>query len=247
MSQVIGNLPAARIIALEQTSNGVGQIRVSIPVEFAPAGGLSYPVPAQAPDLPGYSFVKASGREDSGGNWSWELLYEGQGALSSGPAPNQQPVVYAFEPSDMELDIRIHPNFIQWLSTYGGKESSPGSGVYVFPETNPNAMTGKNLVSGTNKINPLFGVQSFTSYGGTWTKNYSSFGNLPAGLYANVQQVVTTVPMPSGMQFPDLGSRNWLKRMPTIRQRGATFDILERYVLSGLGGHNTVVYNGNLT
>jgi len=48
--------------------------------------------------------------------------------------------------------------------------------------------------------------------------------------------------MPSWVTLTFGKNRTWLKRMPSLSIMGDSLKITERYLLSGLGGHNPAVY-----
>ena len=245
MSQIIGNLPAPKVVSANQSPTGVGEFVVQIPMGFDTVAGTAFPAPSSFPFYPGYSPVKAQGKLNTGGDWVWEITYQGQAFLSGAGITADDNAVYAFEPADLELDIKIHPDWAAWVKQYNGVPDPTRPGKYTF--TPPAGATGQNTVSGplTDNIVDLGFLDSYTSFAGTWHKTYSVSGRLPADLYCGVEQIVLTVPTPSWLQLPKFGKRNWLKLEPILSIKGYTTEIKERYMLSGLRGHNTLVYNGS--
>ncbi len=241
-----GTLPEARPVAFEQDQKGVGRIVISIPMVFQTDGsGMIFPVPSRYPSYEGFSFAGARGREGEGGAWNWEITYEGPGPLEGGGGDNEDQTVYAFDPSDAEVPITSHPDVLKWVPPLGkyGRVDTETMKI-VFDSKLPKDATAEDIV-GQGKKNPFFGVEAYLSFGGTWTKSYLARNAIPSDLFAGVETVVQTVPQPSWMKLPSIGKdRNWLKRMPSFRVRGKSVEITERYLLSGRGGHNRLIYTG---
>lgn len=240
MSEIYqGTIPDPRIISFSQDQKGVGKLVVLIPMVFASAsaGSLAFPVPAKYPSYSGYGFAGAQAREAEGGAWNWEITYEGAGPLTSDNGVEDDQVIYAFEPSDVDLPISSHPEFMDFLKQFSGRVED---GRIIFEEALPRAED-QELVP-RNKGNPFFGVEAYLSFGATWTKSYVARGQLPPKLLHNVEGVCD-IPVPRGFTFPSIGKdRNWLKCMPSFRIRGTAVEITERYILSGRGGHNRHIY-----
>lgn len=249
MSQIYkGEIPEARIVSFEQDQKGVARMVLTMPMVFEKSsGGLKIPMPANYPNFEGYGFAGARGREGDGGAWNWEISYEGAGPLDGGGGNSnrEDQTVYAFEPSDAEVPITGHPDVLKWvppLGKYGRLD--PDTMRVVFNEKLPEDATAADVV-GQGKKNPFFGVEAYLSFGGTWTKSYLARNSLPNDLFDNVECIVTQVPQPAWMKLPPIGrDRNWLKRMPSFRVRGKSVEITERYMLSGRGGHNRLIYTG---
>jgi hypothetical protein len=144
------------------------------------------------------------------------------------------------------MPITSHPDINKLIDTYGGVVED---GRIIFRQNVPKKVddggkaAAKDLVS-KKGASPMFGVEAYTSFAGTWTKSYTlQRGDSVKDLFADVENIVTTPPMPSWITFT-FGKRDWLKRMPSIRVKGASLAIVERYLLSGLGGHNPAIYTG---
>ena len=245
MSQIVGNLPAPTITGANQSPTGVGKFTLEIPMGFDTKGGSPFPRPSPIPSYPGYSYTNAVGKKNAGGNWVWEVTYEGKAFLGDPNAkdPNDN-AVYAFEPADLEFDIKLHPDWLAWMNQYGGS-TDKSTGKTTF--TPPAGATGQNTVSGplTDNIVDLGSLDSYTSFAGLWSKSYSMSDALPPDLYIGVEQIVLTVPQPSWLRLPSFGKRNWLKMQPIISAKGRSVEIKERYMISGRKGWNTLVYNGS--
>lgn len=243
MSEVYGKVPAPRAVGFESDKNGVGRIIVTIPMVFEEgAGPLQIPKPTVYPAIPGFSVASARGREGEGGQWQWELVYEGPSPLE--PGKDEEQAVYAFEPADVDVPLTSHPDVLWFIDNFGGGVED---GRLVFGPKKPEEQDGgaalpSELVS-RGKGNPFFGVESYTSFAGTYSKTYTT-RNPPQDLFEKVEEIVSRVPMPKWFKLPGIGKRNWLKRMPSISFRGQAVTISERYLLSGRGGFNPYIYSG---
>jgi hypothetical protein len=242
MSEIFhGTPPEPRSISFEQDQKGVAHMTISIPMVFEKtSGGFSFPRPLTYPAIPGWGFVGARGREADGGAWNWEVTFEGAGPLQGAPGGKEKEdqAIYTFEPADAEIPLSSHPDFQKFLKNFAGKEVD---GRVIFEMVLPREADAELVTQ--NKGNPFFGVESYLSFGATWTKSYLiRNGQPPANLLHNVEGVCD-IPTPAGFKFPNIGKdRNWLKRMPSIRFRGSSIEVTERYLLSGRGGHNRVIY-----
>jgi hypothetical protein len=150
--------------------------------------------------------------------------------------------IYEFEPSFDEVPIQSHPNFESLRKTYGGYYTANGSLRWrPVVDSNPQG-SGLNATDGQNSQNPMEGVESFLRMGGVWRILYPK-RQLPAGLFNGVGTVVSSVP--EQQRLPALPpGRNWMKAPPRFRWRGNAYEVTEEYLLSGLGGHNKIVYDG---
>ena len=221
--------PKSRLTGMEQLPAGTGRLVFTIPAVMNTApDGTSYPGPGAIPSIDGYAMVSARGKEDRGGTWSWEITMEGAGPLGT----TAEQAVYSFEPADRDVPITSNPNW-PWIQANFG--AFLRDGVWTFPQDIPGDRSGTS--------NPFQGVESYLSFGATWSKTYTTDGMLPASAFEGVETIVESVPTPSWMSLPQLGmGRNWLKRMPSIRARGRSCEVTERYLLSGRGGHNPWLY-----
>ena len=249
MSIVIGSPPQPRIIAVDQAANGSSRVVISFPMLMSTSNGSSYPSPQNFSLPEGFGFGGARGKQDASGAWSWEVTCEGGPSISpggSGTGGSEEMAEYAFEPSDLEMPITSHPDILKMIDTYGGVVED---GRVIFRKDVPKpkdgeAVAAKDLVS-KKGASPMFGVEAYTSFAGTWTKSYTlKRGDSVKDIFSDVEKITTAPPMPSWITFSFGTKRNWLKRMPSIRVRGASLAITERYLLSGLGGHNPAVYTG---
>jgi hypothetical protein len=244
MSKFYGN-PPARIVSVEQSATGVGRMVIGIPMVLsAGPGGVAVPQSQRYAGLvpAGWSFAGASGKQQPGGQWEWQITLEGAGPLEVGKVGGEEDqIVYAFEPSDAEVPLTSHPDVLDFIKNWGGRVDE-NTGRLVFGEKPPTNMSANDLV-GRGKKNPFFGVEAYMSFGGTWTKTYLSRGSLPGNLFDDVETVVSRVPSPPWLRF-SFRNRSWLKRMPGMRVRGRAVEISERYLLSGRGGHNKAIYSG---
>jgi len=249
MSRILGNAPEPRIVAVEQAANGSSRVTISFPMLMASSNGTSYPSPQNFSLPEGFGFGGARGKQDASGAWSWEVTCEGGPSISpsgSGSGGSEEMAEYSFEPSDLEMPITSHPDILKLIDTYGGVVED---GRVIFRKDVPTTVKGdavaaKDLVT-KKKGSPMFGMEAYTSFAGTWTKSYTlKRGDSVKDIFSDVEKIITTPPMPSWITFNFGSNRNWLKRMPSMRVRGSSLAIVERYLLSGLGGHNPAVYTG---
>ena len=246
MSQVLGD-PKPRITGISQNQNGVAQLTYSIPVLLNTSpDGLSYPIPSVIPQISGFGIVGARAKQSNDGTWNWEVIFEGPSILSnSTDSTGESLAVYALEPSDEQIPLSSHPDITWIMANFGGYIEE---GILKFSDKIPNNTGSGSQKQGNvnaGKLNPFFAVEDYLSFGAIWSKTYCLKGQIPADLIDAVETVVATVPTPSWMTFPNLGStRNWLKKVPQIGIRGTAVTISERYLLSGRGGHNPYMYRG---
>lgn len=168
-------------------------------------------------------------------------LYEG---LAENYTTGALKEIYEFDPSYEEVPIRAHPDFKKWIDAGYGTQDAFGN-VYWYPDlslvTDP-AATGLSGggSTGSGKRNPMLGVEAYAVMGGIWRKQYAAL-RLPGNLFGRVGTIVTRPPGP----VPNVPKgRNFLKAPPRVRFRGNAWDISEEWILSGVGGHNGLVYNG---
>ena len=218
-------------------------LKVSIPMvlQKLPGSGLEIPTPVKVPSIPGYGFRGGAGRKRKDGNWEWLLDYEGTGPMSAGenkqPGENDELTVYTLEPSDAEVPISSHPDILKFLKEFEGRLED--NKIIFGAKLRKNASVEEYL---EQQKNPFFGVEAYLSCGATWTKSYAAT-SLPASLFSKVGCIVADVPQPRWLKLPRLEKGvNWLKRRPTLRIRGKTVEITERYLASGRGGHNKWIY-----
>jgi len=252
MSTVMGSLPEYQIVGVDQAAHGLARLTIRIPM-FLSAGGSGngsnqYPVPQAAPAIEGYGFTGAKGVQDSSGLWNWEITLEGVGPIGSGggtdggTSPDQ--TIYSFEPAEVDLPITSHPKYLSWVtppSIYGAKKN--GDDTYTFPAQllgTGNAKPPSDNSTAASNANPLYGIDSYESFQGTYSISYTTRVLDPA-IYSGVEQIMAAPPrLPFPIPLEE--GRNWLKRMPKVSMRGSAISISERYLLSGRGGHNPVVY-----
>jgi len=251
MSMILGTPPPQHVVSVEQLPNGSSRLVLSIPMLFDKSNGTDYPAPQNFSLPGGFGFAGARGRQDASGSWNWEITCEGGPSISPGGSPGagggvEEMAEYAFEPSDLELPITSHPDILKLIDTYGGRVED---GRVIFRDKVPKTKEGdqaaaKDLVT-KKGASPMFGVEAYTSFAGTWTKSYTlTKGDGLKDIFADVEKIVENPPMPGWITFTFGNNRNWLKRMPSIRVKGNSLQITERYLLSGLGGHNPAVYTG---
>ncbi len=149
--------------------------------------------------------------------------------------------IFEFEPSFDEVPIQAHPNFDYLFKTYGGKIVN--GQLEWSPMTEAAAQgSGLNSSAPLNSRNPMEGVEGFLRMGGVWRVIYAKLA-LPGNLFQGVGSIVGAVP--EGRRLPALpAGRNWMKAPPRCRWRGNAWEVTEEYILSGIGGHNRVVYDG---
>lgn len=250
MSKYLGDIPDARVVSISIDQKGAARMVVTIPLVMRAEKSLMLvPTAGTIPSISGFGFAGASAKEEPGGGWNWEITYEGPSPLEAkGEDAKEDQTVYSFEPADTEIPITSHPDILKFITAFGGH---PEDGRVVFGVERPKKADGQSDAAAAadlvnnNKKNPFFGVESYASFGGTWTKSYLARDAMPTNLFDNVEQIVTTVPMPKWFKLPPIGKdRNWLKRMPSFRIRGRSVEITERYILSGRGGHNPYIYTG---
>lgn len=149
--------------------------------------------------------------------------------------------IFEFEPSFDEVPIRSHPNFDYLFKTYGGKIVN---GQLEWSPMTEAAGQGAGLNTGAllNSRNPMEGAEGFLRMGGVWRVMYAKL-LLPGNLFQGVGSIVGSVP--ESRRLPPLpAGRNWMKAPPRCRWRGNAWEVTEEYILSGLGGHNRVIYDG---
>lgn len=156
--------------------------------------------------------------------------------------------LYEFQGSMESVPIQAHPNYKSWLGVYGDEDTngnwrpfrslpqSASSGVNVFASLN-----GNSGGSAKGKKNPLLGAEAFLSIGGVWSRRYG-VKEVPGDALAGVGLIQNTVP---GTPPTIPANRNWLKGAPIIAWRGNAWDVTEQYLLSGVGGWVSIIYNGS--
>lgn len=248
MNMIIGSVEP-HFTSAEQMPNGTLRMVLSFPMLFDKKNGL-FPVPQNFQIPPEYGFRGGRGRQDASGTWNWEVTLEGGPVISpTGAVPGQvvdEIAQYSFEPADLEVPITSHPDILKLMKIYGA--TIEGNHV-LFPA---NKLTDTKNTSEavqqvkTSKASPMFGVEAYLSFQGTWTKSYTiKKGGGVGDIFTEVEKIVPTVPMPSWINLTFGKGREWLKRMPILRFAGTSLQITERYLLSGIGGHNPAVYTGN--
>lgn len=169
--------------------------------------------------------------------------------------------VYEFDPSFDEVPIQAHPNFggpdgddNSLFKKYGGYYDANGN--FRFATRQPQGgdprggfgvaplSQGPTPVGGAGDVKSLQGVESYMRMGGVWRVIYPFAGeNLPDGLFNKVGTVVQPL---DAYRMPGLpAKRNWLKGPPSARWRGNAWEITEEFILSGVGGWISDIYDGS--
>ena len=156
--------------------------------------------------------------------------------------------IYEFDPVYEEVPIRAHPKFKDWIDTGYGTQDAFGN-VYWYPDLsfvkskNQSGLQLASLGSEQQKAgrNPLLGAEAWASMGGVWRKQYAAL-TLPKSIYLRVG---TIVDKPPGPLPPIPKGRNFLRAPARIRWRGNAWEITEEWIMSGIGGHNPLIYDGS--
>jgi len=234
MSQKYGDSPKPRLVSIRQERTGTTVMVVAVPLVLSDgAGPLEIPT-TTVPAISGFALTGVQAKRTPGGNWEWELNFEGGQTVQVGEQNTEEQAVYSLDTSDSESPITSHPDWLKIKEKYKGDVKE---GVIEFKDELPT----ENSDTGSKK-NPMFKVDSYLSFGAVWSKTYVT-KTLPGNLFDGIESVVANVPQPKYIKLPKLGrGRNWLKRVPSIRVRGTVLEITERYLLSGRGGWNRDVY-----
>jgi hypothetical protein len=151
--------------------------------------------------------------------------------------------------------IGMHPNFPALKSKYGGRLLY---GQWDWPAQDP---TGQSKRSGSDKsgnpltgINPMYGVQEYLSpsvtirqskmdlafYGAPALDAKFGYGNNPPGDILQFFQIPTAET--NSFSDPATGY-NWLMTENTVRQHGASSEIIKGWQHGGIGGWNKIMYS----
>jgi hypothetical protein len=185
---------------------------------------------------------QATQQED--GNYIVNATYEGQNEdvqnAAQGGGGNSQPntnsnATYEWSPTFEQVEIANHPRIQDLLDKYEGT-TDEGTGSVSFPKNLQGTQGGLNSSqNNTDNINPLFGVSSFLSLGGTWSEQTLE-RVIPPDLFESIGAVASNVP--GGLPTPT--NRFWLTMPPVVVQHGDFWKVTRRWMLSGLASARAV-------
>lgn len=141
-----------------------------------------------------------------------------------------------------EVNIEAHPNFAAIEKKYGRFDPVKRR----FPKTMPSSsddgsLDGKESAKSEER-NPLYGTDSYLSFGATFKKSYVR-RNIPARALKGIGSIVrhpvglSKFPLPPGAK-----NRQWLKAAPKITRRGNCVHIEENYIMAGRHGIVEEIY-----
>lgn len=237
--------------------NGKHLVLLGISGDVGDANAVaSISVPVEVPDLVsafslraedvasavGISGLKCTGRPFSQlehGGYEIHFKFEGFNSQVS-YEDAQEKVQVRFDPEEKQDPVETHPKFLE----VGGIADK---WKYQWePEKFPKDLSGQgssvtSLSKADNKLenatNPMFGVDSWMNFGGTFTRSYACT-RLPSDLYENIGILIDTPPDAHRINLPRFKGRKWLKMPPTVetgeRGSGSAIRISERYRLTGI-------------
>lgn len=171
--------------------------------------------------------------ESEGGISTVRWIYEG-----IGDGVNQAIYLYEFQGSLESVPIQAHPGYSSWLNVYGYEDAN-GSWRPFRKLSSSTDSGGLSAGSSSGKKNPLLGAEQWLSIGGIWSRRYGQ-RDIPRDALNGVGIITSTVPGTPPAIPP---GRNWLKGAPVVTWRGNAWDVTEQYILSGIGGHNKLIYS----
>lgn len=162
---------------------------------------------------------------------SLNLVWEGTASLSDdseNPEPLPEPV-WILKRSPSEEPIETHPNF----DTFG----IPANGAKFDDDGLFLGFSGTGAFEGSIWA----GIEKFLD-GGAVVQKTSVYRKVPSGISTSP---IPFIENPSGTppwSPPTSPDRNWLKTDLVITQRGAAFEVVEEWTLSGQRGWNETIY-----
>jgi hypothetical protein len=127
-----------------------------------------------------------------------------------------------------EVGIEAHPNFPNIVAKYGPFDEK----LRRFRKTMPDS----------EDRNPLFGTDSYMSFGVTFKKSYVRT-QIPAAVLRNIGAIVKRPPGLAKFPLPAATKgRGWLKVAPKITRRGNCVHIEENFMMSGRHGIVKEIY-----
>ena len=215
---------------------------IVVPVWVPTLGdALSYE-PAVGIDMPVVSRTISQSPE---GGFIALLNYSGAGEDQTFDADSK---TFELEGTMSDDPIATHPNFEELAAKYGWDYKAK-----EFPEFLPNKakVTTGNAALGLQKKdsakktkNPLYTVSSYLAVGAELRISYGS-RTVPEGAWKDIGAIFDVPPNIGTFVLPKTTkNRNWMKMAPSIKQRGNTVEITERYMMSGPAGWIPDMYNG---
>ena len=128
---------------------------------------------------------------------------------------------YEWSPEESQTDIILNPNIKELWLRYGGRWDDDMQDV-KWPKTLKNK-------KGQETENPMLGVTDWIDLFGMWTETKAQEA-VGEDVFQGVWSIVDEVP--GG--FPTPRNRAWLVLPPQITQRGACFEIKNRWRLTGV-------------
>jgi hypothetical protein len=142
-----------------------------------------------------------------------------------------------------EVGIEAHPNIAEIERIYGTFDPK----LRRFPKylKGSSGDISKGEGSTAQDRNPLFGTDSYLSFGATFKKSYvRKF--IPSGALRNVGQIVKRPPGLAAFPLPAAAKgREWLKVAPHITRRGNCVHIEENFMMSGRHGIVREIYGSS--
>lgn len=140
-----------------------------------------------------------------------------------------------------EVSIEAHPNIAEIEKKYGTFDTK----LRRFPKY-LNADTGEDLdaadVDKSKQRNPLYGTDSYLSFGATFKKCYVR-RFIPAIALRHIGAIVKRPPGLAAFPLPAAAKgRQWLKVAPKITRRGNCVHIEENFMMSGRHGIVKEIY-----
>lgn len=139
-----------------------------------------------------------------------------------------------------EVSIEAHPNLANIEAKYGRFDPVLKRFTRKFISVNGGPV--KEGSKEGQKINPLFGTDSYMSFGATF-KRSSTRRTIPANALRNIGGIVTRPRGLSRFPLPAAAKhRKWLKVAPRITLRGNCVTLDENWIMSGRHGIVQEIY-----
>jgi|GEM_PF-5298275 len=128
---------------------------------------------------------------------------------------------YEWQSTESQEKIQTNPNWEELKKRYGGKLADDAQTV-IWDKTI------KATKSGKEQENPMLGVDSYLSLGGTWNETMV-YEEIPDDIWEGMWSIVDSVPG----NLPTPTKRLWLVMPPEIQQRGACYTVTRSWRLTG--------------
>jgi hypothetical protein len=180
---------------------------------------------------PGLSLESKQLVRGPGGIHSLNLAWEGTSVVVDEDPSNPQPLpepVWVLKRSPKEEPIETHPDFSSFGVAANGAKFDEDGLFLGFSGT------------GAFEDNEFAGIEKFLD-GGAVVQKTSVYRSVPTGISTSV---IPKIDEPSGAPWalPTGSGRNYMKTDLNITQRGAAFEVVEEWTLSGQRGWNTTIY-----